>query len=247
MKEKTLVWKEKIQEFLREKGMYVVVFLSLAAIGAAAALTAQPRESAEPSPAAATPEPVAPVAQSMDERLEERTAFLTPAPTPSPSPTPTLVPDFTEKPAKKPSALKTESPRKAVSPVKGEVIWQFAQDELIYSVTLDQWMTHQGADVSSALDSEVHCILSGIVEDVFSDDAFGVTVAVAHDNGLKSIYANLREEPPVKAGSRLNAGDVLGYVGASALSECDSPSHLHFEVWENGKAVDPAGICLFES
>ncbi len=254
MKEKMLVWKEKIRGVLQEKGMYVVVFLSLAVIGTAAALTAQPQPQS-PSAALATPAPApektplaAPVAMQSDERLEEKYAFLTPAPTPTAAPTPTSIPDFTEKPKKdKAAERKSEETRKAVAPVKGQVIWQFARDELIYSVTLKQWMTHQGADLAAALDTEVRCFMSGTVEDVFSDDAFGVTVSVVHDNNLKSVYANLREAPPVKAGARLKAGDVVGYVGDTALSECESPGHLHFEVWKDGKAVDPAEYCLFES
>lgn len=253
MKEKTLIWKEKLQSFLQEKGMYVVVFASLAIIGTAAALGTEPKgEAGKPAASLETPAPLstesaAPVAERLDERLEEKLAFLTPAPTPTAKPTPTLVPDFTQKPEAKSGARKTNEPRKAVSPVKGQVIWQFAQDELIYSVTLQQWMTHQGADISAALESEVHCILDGTVQDVFSDDAFGVTVVVVHEGELKSVYANLMEDPPVKAGSKLKAGATLGYVGNSALSECESASHLHLEIWKGGKAVDPAEYCLFES
>lgn len=262
MKEKTLLWKEKARGFLREKGVYVVVFASLGAIALTAALTmgaegevgesttqaegmaqqAAPTESEAPQQ---SPAPAAAVAAQADERLEDRTAFLTPVPTIAP--TPTLIPDFSPAPAAELNeARRSEAPaRKAVSPVSGPVIWQFARDELIYSSTLDQWMTHLGADIAAALDTPVRAIYGGVVADVFADDAFGVTVVVEHEDGLKSVYANLREAPPVQAGARVEAGDTLGYVGDTALSECEAQSHLHFEIWKNGEAENPEEHCLF--
>lgn len=261
MKEKYLFYKERLRTLLREKGMYLVVFASLAAVGAAAAISAGAPEKknveATPVPSPAT----APVLQSEDERLSGVSAFRTPVPSgmptstpagmppasPSPSPDATPIPDFTAKPQNADRKKKDEAPRKAVSPVKGSVIWKFAESELIYSQTLDQWMTHHGVDVSAALESEVRAIYAGTVEDVYQDDAFGFTVRMSHGEGMQSLYANLAQDPPVKPGDKLKAGDTLGYVGQSALSECKSPSHLHFEIWKDEKPMDPEEYCLFES
>ncbi|MDO5111329.1 MAG: M23 family metallopeptidase [Clostridia bacterium] len=237
---------KRTRVFLQEKGVYVVVCLSLLAVGAAAYFSAVPMKK-EPVPPTQS---AAPVSQSTDERLSSLTAaspksfapVITPVPTPSPTPSP--VPDFTQKPK---ATKAPEKPRKAASPVKGSVIWQFAADELIYSATLDQWMTHHGVDVSAALESEVHAMYAGTVEDVFTDDALGVSVSVAHRDGLRSIYANLQADPPVKAGDLVNAGDTVGFVGDTARSECEAPSHLHFEVWTGDKPVNPEDYCLFAS
>ncbi|MDD4075076.1 MAG: M23 family metallopeptidase [Eubacteriales bacterium] len=244
MREKLTCFIAASKAFLREKGVYVVVCLSLAAIGAAAWFSAAPMKK-EPVP---TQPSAAPVSQSTDERLSQLTAAQAPksfapviTPIPSPTPSPTPVPDFTQKPKK--SAAPKET-RKAASPVKGSVIWQFAADELIYSSTLDQWMTHHGVDIGAPVDSKVHTVYAGTVEDVFTDDALGVTVSVLHKDGLRTVYANLQADPPVKAGSLLNAGDPVGTVGSTARSECEAPSHLHFEVWKNDKPVDPADYCL---
>lgn len=257
MKEKYLFYRERLRTVLREKGMYLVVFASLAAIGAAAAISAGQPEASKGAPTPSPGPATAPVLQSADERLSEANAPLALVPTrppmsPSPSPSPTLIPDFTAKPQNAQSSPKRKedepsSSRKAVSPVSGSVIWKFAEDELIYSQTLDQWMTHHGADISAALDAEVRAIYAGVVEDVYQDDAFGFCVRMSHEGDLQSVYANLRESIPVKAGDKLKAGAVLGLVGESALSECKSPSHLHFEVWKDGKPADPEEYCLFES
>ena len=126
------------------------------------------------------------------------------------------------------------------APLKGKVQWRFAVDELIYSRTLDHWTTHRGIDISCAKGAEVHCPWNGKVEEIYEDDSLGITVRVSHSDGLESLYSNLRTGCPVKAGQRLNAGDLIGYVGETAVAECGDGAHLHFEVRKDGKSVDPA-------
>ena len=62
----------------------------------------------------------------------------------------------------------------------------------------------------------------------------------SHSDGLESLYSNLRTGCPVKDGQRLNAGDLIGYVGETAVAECGDGAHLHFEVRKDGRSVDPA-------
>ena len=75
---------------------------------------------------------------------------------------------------------------------------------------------------------------------VHKDDALGYTVTVSHQNGRTTLYANLGEDVRVKVGDRVNAGDVLGTVGTSAISECALPPHLHFAISVDGVTKDPA-------
>mgnify|MGYP003330477446 CR=1 FL=1 len=44
----------------------------------------------------------------------------------------------------------------------------------------------------------------------------------------------------IAAGVPVNAGDVIGAVGDTALIECEEESHLHLELQVNGEAVDPS-------
>ena len=183
-----------------------------------------------PAPAP-TPTPVAAnVSSSRDETLEaaaRKTPAATPAPSPEEAPTPSPVPE------KKPD-------NRAASPVSGSVIFGYAVDSLLYSPTLECWTTHPGVDIAAKAGEEVHVIKGGTVLEVAKDYALGVTVKVAHDNGLISVYANLEEAPPVAAGDKLSAGDVLGCVGDTAISECAIEPHLHFALMENDIPVDPA-------
>lgn len=223
---------EKIREFLQDKGVYLVLMLCMAVIGIGAAAAYLPPRDVKPLPDE-SPAPISEqVSQSSDDTLS---ALLTPSPMPVAAASP--VPDIT--PAPKPAATVAPRREKAVAPVEGKVQWRFAVDELIYSPTLDQWMTHRGVDLAAPKGAEVRCPWAGTVEEVYEDDVLGFTVKVAHSGGICSFYSNLRSDCPVREGMLINAGTVVGYVGSSAIAECSDPSHLHFEVTKDGEAVDP--------
>lgn len=229
--------REKSAAFLRGKGYYIALTACIAVVGAAAAVAFLPAEEEEaPSPAPSD----APVAYSNDERLSE--ALKTPVPTPALTPAPTPMPDFTAAPEKTPAPQRT----KAAPPLRGEIIWGYAVDSLLYSRTLDQWMTHPGVDVASPKGTKVHAVYAGTVEGVYHDDAFGVTVEVLSQDGITAVYANLKEDVPLREGAKVNAGDLIGYVGDTAVSECGEKSHLHFGLYVKGKSVDPADYVLFD-
>ncbi len=232
-----LALRVKTAAFLKAKGYYIALTACIAVVGAAAAVAFLPvKEEEAPSPAPTD----APVAYSNDERLSE--AMKTPAPTPTPTPSPTPMPDFTAAPEKTRAPQRT----KASPPVRGEVIWGYAVDSLLYSRTLDQWMTHPGVDVASPKGTEVYAVYAGTVERIFHDDAFGVTVEIASRDDITAVYANLKEEPPLREGAKVNVGDTVGFVGNTAVSECGDKSHLHFGLYVKNKSVDPQEYVLFD-
>ena len=225
--------------FWRDWGVYGALALCLAIIGAAVALTSLPeKEEAQEAP----PENLTAAAPRQQEALPEleldfprQTSLpvIRILPTATAEPVPSQVAEATAAPAKSTSA-------KAQAPVSGQVIWGYAADKLIYSKTLDQWTTHKAVDIGCPQGTAVKCVLGGTVEKVYTDDQLGVTVIVKHSSDRKTLYANLNETVPVRAGDKVNAGAVLGTVGRTALSECALESHLHFAFFVKGKAVDPA-------
>ena len=124
-------------------------------------------------------------------------------------------------------------------PLDGDVAATFSQDTLTYSQTMADWRTHEGLDISAAADTNVCATQNGTVTAVYEDDFLGNVVVVSHSGDLATLYANLSAEPAVQVGDTVKAGQTLGQVGNSALLETAEPSHLHFEVYENGAAVDP--------
>jgi peptidoglycan hydrolase-like protein with peptidoglycan-binding domain len=95
---------------------------------------------------------------------------------------------------------------------------------------------HAGVDVAAALGSTVVAAAPGRV--AFAGHlagGWGNLVAVAHGNGVRTLYAHLAAIT-VAVGTRVAAGTAVGLVGATGHA---SGPHLHFEVRVRGLAVDP--------
>lgn len=222
--------------FLKKRGIYVVAFAVTAAVGASAWFAAQSGEPVQPQSTADAGQ----VNANLGDKLGSVVAAKpTPAATPAAPATP--LPDITPAPqTPKPGAVQKLSP-----PVRGEVIWGYAVNELIYSRTLDQWTTHTGVDIAAPKGSDVYSVFTGTVSGIFEDDSLGVMVEICGKNGMTAVYGNLKADPPVKEGARVNAGDIIGFVGDTALSECGDKSHVHFELLKDDKYVDPQQYVLF--
>ncbi|MGN0784092.1 MAG: peptidoglycan DD-metalloendopeptidase family protein [Candidatus Aphodomorpha sp.] len=234
----------KTGSFMKKQGFYIVLALCLLIVGAAVAVTALPQQNAQPSPTGAGNQ-VVESRQSGDETL---TVLKTPVP--AATPTPATVPS--QAPATPaPTPTSTQSPagnrpaRKGSAPVKGEILWNYAMEQLLYSRTLDQWTTHAGVDIAAETGTEVRAVFSGTVAAVYTDDALGQVVTIEHTNGRLSLYGNLDASVPVEEGQKVNEGDVIGLVGSTALSECGEAPHLHFGFFVNERPVDPAEHCSF--
>ena len=178
------------------------------------------------------------------------TAAISPAATPSQQ---AQSPDKSASPSPSASAAKTDQMEDSYEeamgaadisdtiswPVEGSVIATFSQDTLTYSQTMADWRTHEGLDIAAEAGALVSATQDGTVTAVYEDDFLGTVVVVSHSGDLATLYANLAETPAVAVGDTVSAGQTLGQVGGTALLETADPSHLHFEVFENGSAVDP--------
>lgn len=75
----------------------------------------------------------------------------------------------------------------------------------------------------------------------------GLHVRIRHANGVETLYAHLVDYT-VRAGQKVDRGQLLGYVGRTGMRESDA--HLHFGVFQHGQAVDPetlfTGKAVFE-
>lgn len=124
-------------------------------------------------------------------------------------------------------------------PLEGDLLSSFSQEKLTYSQTMGDWRTHEGLDIAAQVGDPVRATQAGSVSAVYEDDFLGTVVVIAHSGDLATRYANLAQEPDVAVGDTVSAGQTIGQVGHTALLETAEPDHLHFEVYENGKAVDP--------
>ena len=130
-----------------------------------------------------------------------------------------------------------------VRPVEGEIARNFAKDTLIYSETLDEWITHLGIDIKAERTTVVKSAEKGKVTAIKNDPRYGLTVIVEHVNGFKTVYSNLLTTEFVSEGEEIEKGQSIGTVGNSASFEiCDEP-HLHFEILKDNVNVDPTIYC----
>ena len=124
------------------------------------------------------------------------------------------------------------------SPVKGKVVEEYSGDDLVYNEALKDWRAHSGVDFAAELGEQVVCSAKGVVEQVF-DSSLGRCVIVDHQNGFKTMYANLAENIQVKEGDELMQGDVIGAVGNTALGDRTDEPHLHFEITKQNENINP--------
>lgn len=95
---------------------------------------------------------------------------------------------------------------------------------------------HAGVDIRAAYGREVPSAGDGDVVFSGAQGGYGNTVVVEHQGGIRTRYAHL-SSIQVEAGTRVNAGTVVGRVGSSGRS---TGPHLHFEVLQDGRPVNPA-------
>lgn len=125
------------------------------------------------------------------------------------------------------------------NPVEGEIIRSFAKESLIYSDTLEEWVTHLGIDIKAERTTVVNAAESGVVSSIKNDPRYGLTVVVEHVNSFKTVYSNLLTTEFVSEGLEIEKGQAIGTVGNSAAFEIVDEPHLHFEILKDGESLDP--------
>ena len=153
---------------------------------------------------------------------------------------PVQVPEEEQKPEPVPvEAPVPEETLDVVAPLNGETVAVFSIDQLTYDATLGDWRTHDGIDIQAAAGTEVVAAAAGTVVSVDKGGVLGTTVVIEHPDGCVTTYASLQEELSVLAGDTVSAGQAIGTVGNTSLTEAGLGAHLHFSVSKDGASVDP--------
>ena len=94
---------------------------------------------------------------------------------------------------------------------------------------------HGGIDLATRYGTQVPAAAAGTVVAAEDQGGYGLTVLIRHHNGYESRYAHL-SSLDVKAGDTVTQGQQVGRVGSTGRS---TGPHLHFEVTQAGRRVDP--------
>lgn len=142
------------------------------------------------------------------------------------------------------NTVKEENKEKTVElnfqkPVEGEVIKEYAQDNLVYSETLQEWVTHSGIDIKADKTTVVKSAEAGTIKSIKNDPRYGLTIVIDHGNNFQTVYSNLLTSEFVVEGEKVEKGQSIGTVGNTAVFEIADEPHLHFEILKDSLPVNP--------
>ena len=100
---------------------------------------------------------------------------------------------------------------------------------------------HQAIDLAAPIGTQVVAAATGEIISIKQDKYFGNMIIMDHYNGFLTVYAHLAKIL-VKEGDIIKKGSNIGLVGNTGNS---TGPHLHFEIIQNGTAVDPEKLIDF--
>lgn len=95
---------------------------------------------------------------------------------------------------------------------------------------------HDGVDFAGPDGSDISAVAAGVVTWASQRYGYGQLVEINHGNGYITRYAHCKEIL-VEVGDVVKKSDVIALMGSTGRS---TGPHVHFEVLQNGKSVDPA-------
>lgn len=94
---------------------------------------------------------------------------------------------------------------------------------------------HNGIDLEAKNGSLIAAALDGVVIDTGADRTYGNYIKIRHNDGITTVYAHCSQLAAEK-GQNVRQGDIIAKVGDTGASV---GTHLHFEIWKEGRALDP--------
>jgi murein DD-endopeptidase MepM/ murein hydrolase activator NlpD len=95
---------------------------------------------------------------------------------------------------------------------------------------------HPGIDFDGDYGTDILAVGSGVVSFAGVKPGYGNTVEIDHGNGYVTRYAH-NSKNLVTVGDPVRDGDVIGKVGSTGRS---TGTHVHFEVWRDGRVINPS-------
>jgi murein DD-endopeptidase MepM/ murein hydrolase activator NlpD len=95
---------------------------------------------------------------------------------------------------------------------------------------------HNGLDFAGKAGSAVVAVASGVVTWAGRDSGYGNLVEVSHGDDYVTRYAHNKQNL-VAPGDIVRKGETIALMGSSGRA---TGSHVHYEVYKNGRSVDPS-------
>ena len=95
---------------------------------------------------------------------------------------------------------------------------------------------HKGMDFACDIGTPIYATADGVVKNARYEKGYGYIVTIDHGYGYETRYAHLKKYN-VKRGQRVVRGETIALSGNSGRS---TGPHLHYEVLQRGRHVNPA-------
>jgi murein DD-endopeptidase MepM/ murein hydrolase activator NlpD len=116
-------------------------------------------------------------------------------------------------------------------PIDGRLLSGFGQRNDPFG---DEGEFHKGVDLGAPTGTPVHVTADGVVTFADRQSGYGLVVVVNHGN-VDTLYAHL-SKMYVHSGQEIRRGELVGAVGTTGRV---TAPHLHYEVHQNGRPVNP--------
>jgi murein DD-endopeptidase MepM/ murein hydrolase activator NlpD len=110
-------------------------------------------------------------------------------------------------------------------PIKGEISQNFSK-------------RHPGLDIQATYGAKIHPLGPGVVEEAGYRLGYGRIIVIQHKEGFSSMYAHLAKTQ-VEKDQSVGLKTEIGSIGTSGWT---TGAHLHLEIYENEKSVNPKNI-----
>lgn len=100
---------------------------------------------------------------------------------------------------------------------------------------------HLALDLAAKMQSPVYASKSGWSRAAFIPDGYGNLVIIEHPGRFQTRYGHLYGHTIKRKNEWVRQGDIIGSVGKTGNADSKGLiPHLHFEIRDNGKPIDPA-------
>lgn len=98
---------------------------------------------------------------------------------------------------------------------------------------------HLGVDYAAPVGTPIRAVGDGVIAEAGARGGAGKMIRIRHNSEYATAYKHLNGfAKGIRTGSRVQQGQIIGYVGNTGLS---TGPHLHFEFFQGGRYVDPLG------
>ena len=123
-------------------------------------------------------------------------------------------------------------------PLEAGIAKTYSNGEMVQSKTMGDWRVHNGVDFKGTVGDAVKAINNGVVKAVYDDVLWGTVVEIDHGQGMIAKYCGLGKGSTPEVGEKVKINDRVGNLGTIPIESADDV-HLHLEIFQDGKAVEP--------